>query len=713
MASKLNFIIASANSFFIVAVLALRSTHHLEERLIAENDLFASGMRWVSAPSRGVVTLLGVPVFSSEFDLGTRVPQSQSWGFSGLVLLRHFVPQSMIVVTCVGALIWIFSRTMLALFQSFGVLRRYAVASLMLYNAALLWPITRYDWSSVLVSVLAVSLLVLMIIRAELWLNHGGRQSQLVGPIDYCGLIGFSIAASISHYGMLSVAIPVVILAATVRTRRYYPVVSKHKGKLIVCLLPCIISFSSFLIQYRELSDYVSNRRSVFSSFPPLTVSNAKHLVGQILQGELSFVGSLVPGLSFARFGVQYSAYSGLFPIAVTAVATFVAVKIAPVDNCKSRFNLLSFYVVALLVSLFLLFGWPIKLSIVQQLPSSVDFWLLIPATIGSVISPLVVGLVHRDSQKRPTSIKLLLGCATCSLLAVGLLHSWNAVMPWSRTPPTSLVAMVRQSRDVVLEASSFNQATGYRLLNLSGSGFAIGPFRDAGVVVVGLPTKLRAENLLLSSSKALSDMNELTNLRECPLDVVDFLGAKVVIAGSQLADQCRGNSHIQLSRSVGQPIVLSVDRFHSWWTDDSDSTSCQLLDSGCLVARSLRRGAEAQEVPFLSFSDENAGRFLASVKVPSERAGDYLVLPLSASHDWDVIDQRTGSRVQSIDVAGLLGVPAGQLGEVQSSELGIRYRPSFMDWVISLTAWVWILAVVFALWFLRRGVSVRDGIRD
>lgn len=117
--------------------------------------------------------------------------------------------------------------------------------------------------------------------------------------------------------------------------------------------------------------------------------------------------------------------------------------------------------------------------------------------------------------------------------------------------------------------------------------------------------------------------------------------------------------------------------------------------------------------MPFLSFSDENAGRFLASVKVPSERAGDYLVLPLSASHDWDVIDQRTGSRVQSIDVAGLLGVPAGQLGEVQSSELGIRYRPSFMDWVISLTAWVWILAVVFALWFLRRGVSVRDGIRD
>jgi hypothetical protein len=706
---KFEGLIATVNSLFIVLVFLFRPVAWFEARIINTNDLFASGASWFSAPNYGVVTLLGVPVFSSEFDLGKGVPQSQSWGFSGFVLLRHIMPQSMIVVTCVGVLMWIFSITLMNLFRNFEIGRRYAVASLTLHNASLLWTITRYDWYIHLVSILAISLLVLMIVRAELWLSFVGQHSRLVKPIDYRGLIGFSLAASISHYATLCVIMPIISLAAVMRTRQYFPLISQNRGKLAACLLPCMVSLASFLLQYRELSDYVSARRQAPTSFPPFAVRNLKHLAGQFLQGELPIVGSFVPGLSDERFVVQISAYVGLLPIVVTASALLLGVKTAFVNHCKSRLNLLGHYVVALVASVVLLFGWPIKLLFIQRLPGYAEFWLLMPAVFGSTLAPLVLGLVHRDTEKRTIGLKLLLGSATGVLITLGLLHSWSAVKPDLRTRPVSLVSIQQQSSDVVHSTSNFGQVSGYRLLNLAGFPFDIGHFRDAGLVTLALPTKLRRGNSLISGSSVLVDQDEQAKLSECPNDVVDFLGAKVVIANSQVAERCSSTSKFHLPSSFGQMTVLSFDRFHSWWADGTNSKNCQLLDSGCLAFRSLRRGSESEDTPLLSFAVDKADGLLASVKVPNEKSGGYLVVPLSAGQDWDVFDRDTNSRIQSIDVAGLLGIPTEQLELLQSTEIGIRYQRDLMDWVVALTPWIWILSVVFASWIVYQGRSVQD----
>jgi hypothetical protein len=434
-----------------------------------------------------------------------------------------------------------------------------------------------------------------------------------------------------------------------------------------------------------------------------------KHLAVQFLQGELPFVGSFVPGLSDGRARVQYSAYVGLLPIVVTATALLLGVKTASVNHCKSRLNLLGHYVVALVASVVLLFGWPIKLLFIQRLPSSVDFWVLMPAVFGSTLAPLVLGLVHRDTEKRTIGLKLLLGSATCFLITLGLSHSWSAVKPDFGTAPTSLVSIEQQSSDVAHSTSNFDQVSGYRLLNLAGSPFAIGHFRDAGLVTVALPTKLKTGNSLISQSLVLVDQDEQAKSSECPNDVVDFLGAKVVIANSQVAERCSSSHKFHLPSPFGQMTVLSFNRFHSWWADGTNSIDCRLLDSGCLAFRSLRRGWESEDTPLLSFAVDKADGFLASVKVPNEKSGGYLVVPLSAGQDWDVFDRDTNSRIQSIDVAGLLGIPTEQLELLQSTEIGIRYQQDFMDWVVALTPWIWILSVVFASWIIYQGRSVQD----
>jgi len=700
-----NFVVSFLSAVYVCWWAAVFNQGHFEERLIQQSDLTASWRGWFSAPSSGIVSIFGVPVYDVGVDLGARLPDTQGFNFSGFVLLRSVMPQFWIVLLGLGLSVLLVAWAILRLFGDLKLKFRYGLLAILLLQSSILWTISKFDWITSAISIVAGSSLLCVLLRLEVS-RLGSKQTSSMSSIDIVAIISFSVSASMSHFGLLVLFFPTGVLYVVFRFKICRRAFLDHSVAILMALLPFMFAFVTFLLQREHYEAYLSSRRSTITSFPALSLSGARQIFGQILVGELPVLDAVRHFGMHRRFRVQYYALQQIGPM---VIATFAAVALRAGRSRQTHrilVVLFLFYGCLLVQSMSFLFAFQEPFRLLGIFPSSQDLWPTLAAAGGSLIAPLCVGITENGMLTRQKRAHLWLAIAVLVLGSLGLAHHLHL---WSYQRAEEL-SLVRYEWSELFELRTLVGAEGLageRVLDLSNTAVPSEQLRAAGLVPVAQPSKLQSGQSLIMKSQLLTDGDSHQLRAKCPNKEVDFLAAKVTLLSASLYDLCSTTSQANLTLLDGESRTMVTHEFHFWWAESKPYQSCQLLDDGCMQRLGLVPSKNKYENPIFKLTTGDAQGEIAQIRFPDDIESSYLVIPLAFDSAISITGRNSNNVVAIENFGGLVAVDRRTLSSLNEGSLVVSVKTDIDQAAAAILPWLWTLAFLVTMLLLRRSDKI------
>jgi len=661
--------------------------------------------------------MFGVPVYDAGVDLGARLPDTQGFNFSGLVLLRSVMPQSWIVLLGLGLSVLLVAWAILRLCGDLELRFRYGLLAVLLLQSSLLWTISKFDWTTSATSIAAGSSLLCVLLRLEVW-RLGPKATSNISSIDIVAIISFSVSASMSHLGFLVVFLPTGVFYVVFRYKVCLRAFLNHSVATLVALLPFIFAFVTFLLQRDHYEAYLSSRRSTFTSYPALSLSGARQILGQVLVGELPVLDAVRQFGVHRRLRVQYYALQQIGPI---VVAAFAAAALRPGRDRQAHrilVVLFLFYGCLLVQSMSFLFAFQEPFRLLGIFPSSQDLWPILAAAGGSLIAPLCVGITEKGMLRhqkwahlRPALAVLVMG----SLGVAHYLHLWS----YQGGDGNSLVGYEWSELYELRTLVDAQSLAGERVLNLSNGVVPTEQLRDVGLAPIAQPTKLQSGQAIVAGSQLLTDGDSHQRIARCPLEEIDFLAAKLTLLSAPLYELCSTTNQTQEKLLDGESRTLLMREFHFWWAKSIPDRPCQLLDEGCLQQFGLSPGESNHENPNFKVSSGGVPGEIARINFPGDIEGSYLVIPLAFDPSISITGGNSHRVMPIENFGGLVAVNERVLNSLDEEPLVVSVNTDIDHVSAALVPWLWTLSVLatmlmlwprdkMASWIVRPGTSLQ-----
>jgi len=704
---------------------------HVEERELNYYDVASSSHKLADpigsiSGEGGVTSLLGVPVYDLSGGLGQRMPNAQGVNFSGWILWRAFFNAELlhlVAISVSGLLV------ALAMFQQFRNGMRSHPLLLLFGFLCLHWnslfALRETDYATVVSSFHASACLILFVIRCEI--SSPSQSDSTLEPRQNLDIlpIAFSISISSAHYGFVIPAALFILAYAVFRPRRFMAGLTSLGGLGWLALVPAVVSLGIFLLEWPTFSRYAGVSR-VVSSLPPISISNLKHIVKQLISDDFlilrSVGGSLVQLDDIVTTGSAAIGSGFIMQIAFVGLCLIKGLDFGK-ETLQLVAKLLTLWVASLLFSIAV---WLLSLrEPLESLISTYESILHVPALLAAIGGILLLDRFMSTSKAKEVSHTSMRARAHVTVqLAMLSLVVVPAFFTVSRDGGHTLYRDHYQLVDLIARVGEDPRFLKHqkRLLLLDedlyfqwrGVPATSAVFRDHGLFPVSLSSKLRQS---VSGTRSTIVVGPNRRPGDCLESGLQFLQVEIAVSSSRRAESCLRYWRIAGLRPevFGDPILSDsgkqfitivgfngVSEFWSAKTEDSNKPMCDLLDA-CIESL----GAYPEESELGSRLRVRSEKDGMRYRMPLSTKGELLILPLRWDSAVSLISSDDGSELVSVEKDGLLAVPASEAEFRRGQEIQTLIHPDLNMWLTAVAPWAWWFGLF--LWLIAQW---RDGLR-